>query len=48
MTADEAIDLGKSLRAKRLLLTHLSHLYPPHEMALKKWPLGHDMMEIVL
>jgi phosphoribosyl 1,2-cyclic phosphate phosphodiesterase len=30
------------------LLTHLSHLYPPHQDALKKWPLGHDMMEIVL
>jgi phosphoribosyl 1,2-cyclic phosphate phosphodiesterase len=48
MTADEAIALGEKLGAKRLLLTHLSHLYPPHEMALKKWPLGHDMMEIVL
>jgi phosphoribosyl 1,2-cyclic phosphate phosphodiesterase len=48
MTADEAMALGEQLGAKRLLLTHLSHLYPPHEMALKKWPLGHDMMEIVL
>jgi len=48
MTADEAMALGERLGAKRLLLTHLSHLYPPHEMALKKWPLGHDMMEIVL
>ena len=48
MTADEAMDLAGRLGAKRLLLTHLSHLYPPHEMALKKWPLGHDMMEIVL
>jgi len=48
MTADEAMVLGEQLRAKRLLLTHLSHLYPPHEMALKEWPLGHDMMEIVL
>jgi phosphoribosyl 1,2-cyclic phosphate phosphodiesterase len=48
MTADEAMLLAGRLGAKRLLLTHLSHLYPPHEMALKKWPLGHDMMEIVL
>jgi len=48
MTADEAMALGERLGAKRLLLTHLSHLYPPHEMALKEWPLGHDMMEIVL
>jgi phosphoribosyl 1,2-cyclic phosphate phosphodiesterase len=48
MTADEAMALGERMGAKRLLLTHLSHLYPPHEMALKEWPLGHDMMEIVL
>jgi len=48
MTADEAVALGEMLGAKRLILTHLSHLFPPHEIALKKWPLGHDMMEIVL
>ena len=48
MTADEAMELAERLGTKRLILTHLSHLYPPHEEALKKWPLGHDMMEIVL
>jgi phosphoribosyl 1,2-cyclic phosphate phosphodiesterase len=48
MTADEAIELAERLGTKRLILTHLSHLYPPHEEALKRWPLGHDMMEIVL
>jgi phosphoribosyl 1,2-cyclic phosphate phosphodiesterase len=48
MNAEEAMKLSKSLSAKDLRLTHLSHLYPPHEIALKTWPLGHDMMEIVL
>jgi phosphoribosyl 1,2-cyclic phosphate phosphodiesterase len=48
MNAEEAVLLAKRLGAKNLLLTHLAHLYPPHEIALKKWPLGHDMMEIVL
>jgi phosphoribosyl 1,2-cyclic phosphate phosphodiesterase len=48
MNAQEAMELAKSLRAKEVRFTHLSHLYPPHEMALKRWPLGHDMMEIVL
>jgi phosphoribosyl 1,2-cyclic phosphate phosphodiesterase len=42
------MELAKSLRAKEVRFTHLSHLYPPHEMALKRWPLGQDMMEIVL
>jgi phosphoribosyl 1,2-cyclic phosphate phosphodiesterase len=48
MNAEEAVALANRLGTKNLLLTHLSHLYPPHEIALKKWPLGHDMMEIVL
>jgi len=48
MNAEEAVALAERLGAKNLLLTHLAHLYPPHEIALKRWPLGHDMMEIVL
>lgn len=48
MNAEEAVCLARNLGAKDLRLTHLSHLYPPHEIALKTWPLGHDMMEIVL
>lgn len=48
MNAEEAVGLAQRLGAKDLRLTHLSHLFPPHEIALKKWPLGHDMMEIVL
>lgn len=48
MNAEEAVQLAERLGAKDLRLTHLSHLFPPHEIALKTWPLGHDMMEIVL
>ena len=48
MNAEEAVTLAERLGAKDLRLTHLSHLFPPHEMALKLWPIGHDMMEIVL
>lgn len=48
MNAEEAMKLAADLGVKDLKLTHLSHLYPPHEIALKKWPLGHDMMEIIL
>jgi phosphoribosyl 1,2-cyclic phosphate phosphodiesterase len=35
MNAEEAVLLAKRLGAKNLLLTHLAHLYPPHEIALK-------------
>jgi phosphoribosyl 1,2-cyclic phosphate phosphodiesterase len=48
MNAEEAVSLAEKLGAKDVVLTHLSHLYPPHDIAIKKWPLGHDMMEIVL
>jgi phosphoribosyl 1,2-cyclic phosphate phosphodiesterase len=48
MNADEAVRLGERLGAKDLLLTHISHLFPPHDVAIKRWPLGHDMMEIVV
>lgn len=48
MNAGEAIDLARTLGAKCVLLTHLSHLYPPHQDAVKRWPLGYDMMEISL
>jgi phosphoribosyl 1,2-cyclic phosphate phosphodiesterase len=48
MNAQEAVSLAENLGARQVTLTHLSHLFPPHKAALKKWPLGHDMMEIVL
>lgn len=48
MNAAEAMALARRLKAKQTWLTHLSHLYPPHEEASKTWPLGYDMMEIEL
>ncbi|MHC1632081.1 MAG: MBL fold metallo-hydrolase [Methanotrichaceae archaeon] len=48
MNSAEALDLAHCLGAKDVVLTHLSHLYPPHDIAIKQWPLGHDMMEILL
>jgi len=48
MNATEALGLGRMLRAERVLLTHLSHLYPPHEQAIKRYPLAHDGMCVAL
>jgi len=48
MNAQEAVDLACELDAKDVVLTHISHLFPPHDIAVKKWPLGYDMMEIEL
>jgi len=48
MNAEEAISLAKRLNVRQTVLTHLSHLYPPHDEAVKRWPLAHDMMSIVL
>jgi phosphoribosyl 1,2-cyclic phosphate phosphodiesterase len=48
MNAEEAVRLGERLNAKNLVITHISHLFPPHDIAILKWPLGHDMMEIVV
>jgi len=48
MDSDEAVSLAKKLGSKRLILTHLSHLYPPHDIASKNLPLGYDNMKIEL
>lgn len=48
MDSDEAVDLAEKLGAKRLILSHLSHLYPPHDEASKSLPLGYDNMKINL
>lgn len=47
MNAEEAICLANLLKARTTWLTHISHLFPPHYEAVKEWPLGHDMMEIM-
>ncbi len=45
MNAREAMELAKELKAKAVVLTHLSHHFPPHEESVKEWPLGYDGME---
>ncbi len=45
MNAREAMELASELEAKAVVLTHLSHNFPPHDESVKKWPLGYDGME---
>ncbi len=42
MNAEEALSLAKKLRARKTVLTHVGHFFPPHEVAVKRWPIGHD------
>lgn len=45
MNAREAMELASELEAKKVVLTHLSHLFPPHDESVNEWPLGYDGME---
>ncbi len=45
MNSLEAMELAFELEAKNVVLTHLSHNFPPHEESIKEWPLGYDGME---
>jgi phosphoribosyl 1,2-cyclic phosphate phosphodiesterase len=45
MNAEQAGDLAQRLGAKQVVFTHISHMFPPHEQAIKKWPLGKDGMQ---
>ncbi len=42
MNAIEAMQVAKRLRAKKTVLTHLGHFFPPHEEAKQKFPVGED------
>ncbi|MET1123962.1 MAG: MBL fold metallo-hydrolase [Archaeoglobaceae archaeon] len=42
MNAVEAMQVAKKLKAKRVVLTHLGHFFPPHEEAKKIFPVGED------
>jgi phosphoribosyl 1,2-cyclic phosphate phosphodiesterase len=48
MNAEEAMELSKEIGAKKTILTHLSHLYLPHDEASEIYPLGYDQMVIEL
>ncbi len=45
MNAKEAMELASLLGAKNVVLTHLSHIFPPHDESIRQWPLGYDGME---
>ncbi|MDD1744699.1 MAG: MBL fold metallo-hydrolase, partial [Candidatus Methanoperedens sp.] len=45
MNSQEAMELASLLNAKNVVLTHLSHNFPPHDEAVKQWPLGYDGMD---
>ena len=45
MNAEEAMLLAKKIKAKNTVLTHLSHFFPPHSTAVKKYPVGHDFQK---
>jgi phosphoribosyl 1,2-cyclic phosphate phosphodiesterase len=46
MDARQAMELGEKIRAKKVIFTHLSHYFGPHEEASKEFPLGYDEMII--
>jgi phosphoribosyl 1,2-cyclic phosphate phosphodiesterase len=45
MDAIQAMDLGDQIRAEKIVLTHLSHYFKPHDEANKVYPLGYDGMK---
>ena len=46
MNSREAVELARELKAKNVVLTHLSHMFPPHKESIAEgWPLGYDGME---
>lgn len=48
MDAKEAMELAKKIKAKEVVMTHLSHYFKPHDEAVKTYPLGYDGMELIL
>jgi len=48
MNAQQAFDLANRLQVKKVVFTHISHMFPPHKEALKQWPLGKDGMEFTI
>jgi Metal-dependent hydrolases of the beta-lactamase superfamily I len=48
MNAEDAMRLSGLIGAKRTVLVHLAHLFPPHDEAVKTYPLGYDGMVIDL
>lgn len=48
MNADDAMKLARMTGARMTVLVHLAHMFPPHEEASSKYPLGYDGQVIEL
>jgi phosphoribosyl 1,2-cyclic phosphate phosphodiesterase len=48
MNATDAMQLAGQVQAKRTVLVHMSHMFPPHDEAIRVFPLGYDGMVIDL
>lgn len=46
MNSVEAMDLANCINAKKVILTHLSHYFPPHYICSKTLPIAYDGMKI--
>jgi len=42
MNAEEALILARKIRARKTILTHVGHFFPPHDIAVRRWPIGYD------
>ncbi len=42
MNSRDAMELASELNARNVVLTHLSHVFPPHDESIKEWPVGYD------
>jgi phosphoribosyl 1,2-cyclic phosphate phosphodiesterase len=43
MNSSEALSLARQINARKVVLTHLGHFFPPHTVAVKKYPVGRDL-----
>ncbi len=46
MNTEEALDLANAIKAKKVIFTHLSHFFKPHDEASIEYPLAYDGMVI--
>ncbi|MDG6243083.1 MAG: MBL fold metallo-hydrolase [Methanolobus sp.] len=44
MNTEEAFELAREIKAKKVIFTHLSHFFKPHDEAAKEFPMGYDGM----
>jgi phosphoribosyl 1,2-cyclic phosphate phosphodiesterase len=42
MNAEEALRLAKRINARKTVLTHVGHFFPPHDVAVRYYPVGFD------